>query len=273
MDNGIHFIAGLPRAGSTLLSALLRQNPRVHAAMTSPVGSLVAQLLRGMSQENEGAVFIDDDQRARILRAAVAAFYADIHPDKTVLDTNRLWCTKLPAIAALWPQAKIIACVRNPAWALDSIERLTRKNALQPSGIFKFDAGGTVYSRAEGLMSGTGMIGYGINALREAVFDPHHGRLLLVRFETLIADPGKALAAIYDFVGLPQFAHDFANIEPDYDAMMFDARIGSPGLHAVGARVHSPPRSTVLPPDLFDAHVKNAFWDTPDGLPETVRMV
>jgi hypothetical protein len=32
MLNGIHFISGLPRSGSTLLAALPRQNPRFHAA-------------------------------------------------------------------------------------------------------------------------------------------------------------------------------------------------------------------------------------------------
>ncbi|WP_442939260.1 sulfotransferase [Nostoc sp.] len=31
----IHFISGLPRSGSTLLGALLRQNPRFHASMSS----------------------------------------------------------------------------------------------------------------------------------------------------------------------------------------------------------------------------------------------
>ena len=46
MRNGIHFISGLPRAGSTLLAALLRQNPRFSAGMTSPVGrSAFAMLL------------------------------------------------------------------------------------------------------------------------------------------------------------------------------------------------------------------------------------
>ncbi len=273
MQNGLHFISGLPRSGSTLLSALLRQNPRIHAAMTSPVGSLVTQLMRTMSQENEGAVFIDDEQRARILCAAVDAFYADIHPVKTVIDTNRLWCSKLPTLAALWPDAKVIACVRNPAWALDSIERLTRRNALEPSGIFKFDPGGTVYSRAEGLMSGTGMIGFALNALREAVFDARRERLLLVRFEKLTADPAQALAAIYDFLGLQPFTHQFQDIEPDYDAMMFDARLGAPGLHTVGPRVVSPVRQTVLPPDLFAKYASDAFWDAPDGLPEKVRLI
>ena len=40
MERTYHFITGLPRSGgsSMLLSALLRQNPRFHAAMTSPVG-------------------------------------------------------------------------------------------------------------------------------------------------------------------------------------------------------------------------------------------
>jgi len=273
VNHGLHFISGLPRAGSTLLSALLRQNPHVHAAMTSPVGSLVTALLRGMSQENEGAVFIDDDQRARILIAAVDAFYAEIHPDKVVIDTNRLWCSKLPTIAALWPDAKVIACVRNPAWCLDSIESLTRRNALEPSGIFKFDPGGTVYSRAKGLMSGTGMIGYALNALREAVFGAERGRLLLVRFETLTVDPARVLAAIYGFLGVPPFTHDLEHIEPDYDAMMFDARLGTPGLHAVGPRVSIVKRDTILPPDLFAKYTGDAFWDAPLGLPESVQLV
>jgi sulfotransferase len=273
MDNGIHFISGLPRSGSTLLSALLRQNPRVHAAMTSAVSSLVGVLLRGMSQENESAVFIQDDQRRRVLTACVDAFYADIHPEKLVIDTNRGWCAKLPTIAALWPDAKVIACVRNPAWVLDSLERLTRRNALEPSNIFRFDPGGTVYSRAEGLMSGAGMIGFALHALREAVFGAQQDRLLLVRFETLTSSPGAALAEIYDFLGEPAFTHDFGHIEPDYEAMMFDARIGSPGLHAVASRVHNTPRGTILPPDLFEKYEAGAFWNTPGGLPRGVRLV
>ncbi len=45
MTAKIHFISGLPRSGSTLLGALLRQNRRFHASMSSPVGSLVNRML------------------------------------------------------------------------------------------------------------------------------------------------------------------------------------------------------------------------------------
>jgi sulfotransferase len=273
VQNGIHFISGLPRSGSTLLAALLGQNPRFHAGMTSPVGSLFSALLRQMSQENETAVFIDDDQRARLLRACFEAYYADIHPEKLVFDTNRQWTTKLPALVELFPDLRVICCVRNPAWIIDSIERLTRRNKFEPSKIFNFDTGGTVYSRAEGLSSGAGMLGFALNALREAVYGEQSDRLLLVRYETLTTNPLGTLAAIYGFIDEPLFSHDPEHIEPDYAAMEFDARLGAPGLHEVASAVRAASRRTILPPDLFARFEADAFWQDPVKLPTTVRIV
>jgi sulfotransferase len=273
LQNGIHFISGLPRSGSTLLSALLRQNPRVHASMTSPVASLVNGLMRQMSQENETAVFIDDDQRERILKACVEAYYGDIHPRKLIFDTNRGWTSKLPLLAQLFPKAKVVCCVRSPAWVVDSIERLTRGNPLEPSGLFKFDTVGNVYSRAEQLMSASGIAGHALHCLREAVFDERRERLLLVRYDSLTRDPKATLNAIYDFVGEPAFAHDPNNIEQDFDALEFDARLGAPGLHAVGSKVRSVPRPTIMPPELFHKYDGEAFWERTKELPAGVKVV
>ncbi len=273
MQNGIHFISGLPRSGSTLLAALLRQNPRVHAGMTSPVGSVFSAMLRATSQENEGAVFIDDDQRARLLHGVFTAYYADLAPTKLIFDTNRLWTTKLPALAQLFPDSRVICCVRNPAWVIDSIERLIRRNRFELSRIFNFDSGGTVYSRADGLGSGTGMVGFAWHALREAVFGEHADRLLLVRYESLTTNPLGTLAAIYNFLGVPLFGHDPAHIEPYYEGIEFDARMGTPGLHEVGSAVRAQPRPTILPPDLFARFERDAFWEDPANLPAAVRIV
>ncbi|MEG3870851.1 sulfotransferase [Microcoleus sp. MON2_D6] len=60
-----HFISGLPRSGSTLLAALLRQNPRFHAAMTSPVGGLVERMLEAMSEDNQFSTFISREKLER----------------------------------------------------------------------------------------------------------------------------------------------------------------------------------------------------------------
>ncbi len=122
-------------------------------------------------------------------------------------------------------------------------------------------------------MSGTGMIGFALAATREAVFDERNDRLMLVRFESLVRDPKATLQAIYDFVEEPAFEHDPNHIEEDFDALMFDQRIGAPGLHSVGSKVRAPVSRACLPPDLFAKHEADAFWERPGELPKTVRLV
>ena len=271
MQATIHFISGLPRSGSTLLSAILCQNPRFHAGMTGPVGSLIEANLRAMSMSNETAIFISDNQREALLRAVFSSFYAEIPAADVVFDTNRLWCTKLPLLATLFPQAKVICCVRDVPWILDSIERLIRANKLQPSGIFSFEPSGTVYSRVEGLASNAGLVGYSWNALREAFCGEQSDRLLALTYETLTADPRRAIAAVYDFIGERPFAHDFDNVE--FDAAEFDRRLGTPGLHAVARRVWREERRTVLPAELVRKYENDTFWRDPARNPNNVKVV
>jgi len=87
----IHFISGLPRSGSTLLAALLRQNPQFQAGMSGPLAGLFGALLGEMSARNEYSIFIDDAKRERILHGLFDNYYAD-SPAEVVFDTNRGWC-------------------------------------------------------------------------------------------------------------------------------------------------------------------------------------
>jgi sulfotransferase len=58
-----------------------------------------------------------------------------------ISDTNRGWCAWMPAIAQLFPDAKVIACVRELPWVIDSIERLIQRNAFSPFSIVNYSAG------------------------------------------------------------------------------------------------------------------------------------
>ena len=51
MTRAPYVLSGLPRSGSTLLAAILRQTPGLHAGMSSPPLSLVAARLRAMSRD------------------------------------------------------------------------------------------------------------------------------------------------------------------------------------------------------------------------------
>src|SRR5215813_9125604 len=170
MQNGIHFISGLPRSGSTLLAAILRQNPKFHAGMTSPVGYFFGHLLAAMRADIEWSVLGDGEQRRNILGAVFDGYYHKVWPRKIVFDTNRAWCSRMPALAQLFPQSRVIACVRNMAWIVDSFERIVRKDPFLMSRLFTPEQSKTVYSRVEHLTSPAGTLGFAWNALREAFY-------------------------------------------------------------------------------------------------------
>jgi sulfotransferase len=263
VQNGIHFISGLPRSGSTLLAAILRQNPRFHAAMTSPVGVMYMALESAMSRRNETAVFFTDTQRRDVLRGVFTNYYGAMQAEKLVIDTNRIWCAKLPALTQLFPQAKVICCVRNIAWIMDSIERLVRKNAFELSGMFGFEPGSTVYTRLNRIATSDGMVGFALDALKEGFFGEHGARLVLVEYEALARAPSSTIAHLYNALGEPLFPHDFDNVE--YEADEFDLALGAPGLHTIRRKVDWIERQTVLPPELFRRFDGDMFWRYPDA--------
>lgn len=262
MDNGLHFISGLPRSGSTLLAAILRQNPNLHAGMSSPVGALFSKLLGTMGPQTEYGSFISNEQRVDILKSIFSNYYKAIHPHRIVFDTNRLWCSKMDALAELFPASRVVVCVRSLAWVMDSFERIVRKNALIPSKMFSSEKSATVYTRCEELGSGTGTVGYAWNAVQEAFYGARSGNLILVDYEALTRTSARTMSLLYDALGLPPFEHDFENVEYD-EGGEFDERLGLPGLHSVRRRVEFVERPTILPPDLFDSFKDREFWKTP----------
>ncbi|QDG57974.1 MULTISPECIES: sulfotransferase [Pseudomonas] len=254
-----HFISGLPRSGSTLLSAILLQNPRFHAGMTSPVGALFAGVLGQCSAGSEFGAVINTDVRRRLLGGLFDAYYADQVDKSVVFDTNRQWSARLPAIRDLFPQAKVIACVRNVAWVMDSIERLYRANPFENTKLFNDDGErNTVYSRVETLAQRNRLVGFAWAALKEAYYGEQADSLLIIDYDLLSQAPERVLRLVYEFIGEPWFEHDFDNLA--YDAPAFDEALGVAGLHKVKRKVAFETRTTILPPDLFEQYSKLSFW-------------
>ncbi|MBV6754128.1 sulfotransferase [Pseudomonas chlororaphis] len=265
-----HFISGLPRSGSTLLSAILLQNPRFHAGMSSPVGTLFNSVLEQCSAGSEFGAVIDTDMRRRLLRGLFESYYADKTEQSVVFDTNRQWSARLPALMDLFPQSKVIACVRNVAWVMDSLERLYRANPFENTKLFNDEVErNTVYSRCETLAQRNRLVGFAWTALKEAYYGEHADSVLLVDYDLLSQAPERVLRLVYDFIGEPWFEHDFDHLV--YDAPEFDQALGVAGLHKVKPKVAMEPRRTILPPDLFEKYAELSFWN--DGSASAANVI
>lgn len=267
----VHFISGLPRSGSTLLAALLRQNPGFRAGIISPMAGLLASMARQMSYKNETSIFISDDQREAIMRAAFFAYHRGTPPAAVIFDTNRVWTARLPLLARLFPDCRVICMVRDVAMIIDSFERLFRENPLMPSRMFDHDPGTNLYTRTDTLLAPGGTLAFAYNALRDAAWGRNAKRLLLLRYESLAADPAYAMRVLCDFIGEPAPAFDFDNVALDEPA--YDAQLGLPGLHRVSGPVLNREREPALPPDMIRRLRLLSFWNDPAAAPAGVTIV
>lgn len=263
MSQTFHFISGLPRSGSTLLAGILRQNPRFHAAMSSPVAALMQGCLEQTGASSEFYSFFDTERRKAVCRALFDAYYYDKGRHDVIFDTSRHWTARLHQLVELYDGFKVICCVRNPAWIMDSFERIYRKNPFDYSRMFSPGNRLTVYTRCETMMSAGGTVGSAWTALKEAYYGEYSDRLLLVDYDLLTQYPQRTLQLVYTFLGEPAFAHDFDNVR--YEEGEFDQALGVKDLHTVQRKVEFRPRRTVLPPELFKKYGEMDFWKDTHG--------
>lgn len=257
-DKRFFFISGLPRSGSTLTAAILRQNPRFHAGISSPIATLMDTLVSSVSAGNELATMVNEAQRERLLRGLFESYYGDVD-EPVIFDTNRAWTAQLPALMRLFPEAQLICCVRSVAWVMDSLERQYRNNAFEHTRLFNnASERATVYTRVEALAGANRLVGYPWHALREACYSDFADRLIIVEYDLLTARPQEVFKLLYDFLGEEPFDHDFENVE--FDAPEFDAQLGLVGLHRVDRTVVPRQRETILPPDLYQRYDNISFW-------------
>lgn len=261
------FISGLPRSGSTLFSGILCQNPNFHAGMSSPVGSLINSTLEQIGAGSEFYSFFDEEKRINMCKAIFNSYYEDQTDKQLVFDTNRMWSARLHQLSEMFDDFKVICLVRNPAWIMDSFETIYRRNPFNYSRMFSPATRGTVYSRCESMVNG-GIVGGAWTALKEAYYGDHSDKLLLVDYDFLAQYPEKTISLIYDFIGEPNYKHDFNNVKISHDE--FDYSIGVKGLHEVNKKVEFKQRRTILPPELFSKYNDMAFWKDTKGTSASV---
>jgi sulfotransferase len=254
-DKTYHFITGLPRSGSTLLSSILKQNPRFHASITDPLATMVKGVIE-TSQDGPGMKSEVPVQRRRnIVEGLFNGFYKEV--DKPVIfNTNRAWTLLTPQMKDLYPKSKMLVCVRDINWVLDSFEVAHRKNPLSTNTVTG-GLSGTVYSRVEALMDEKGIVGFPYIGIKQAITSNEKSALMLIEYDKLCKNPEQMLRAIYGFIGEAYFEHDFNNVEGSWDE--YDAEIGIP-LHQVRRKVEFIQRQFILPPDILQKYANMEVW-------------
>jgi sulfotransferase len=272
----IHFLAGMPRSGSTLLANILLQNPAIHVTPTSGICDMLVQVRNGWDR-NDAFQAMDRARSERIkadvLRAMLQAYFGDVE-QPVCIDKNRYWAEFLEMAAELVggrDRVKVLVTVRDLRDVVASFEKLYRKTSAlgqvaQEAGMaLKFK---TALGRAEVFVDDAQPVGRAYNAIRDAVTRGWLDRMHFIDFEDLTRRPKETLRGIYGFLQAPAHAHDFDHVEQV--TVEDDFVYGFKDLHVIRQKVE--PLPPAWPSVYDDAVFQSPAWKTIEGVAQFWKL-
>ena len=258
----LYFISGLPRSGSTMISNILKQNPKIHAEPVSSLASIFASTHANWDIFDTNKEYPNELAKVGVLSSILEGYYK--HIDKPfIFDKDRQWVYQIGLVETiLQKKVKILCMVRNPAEILASFEKLRKNN---PTYFVISDQhlkeNSSIASRAYYIANPSGSLGIAHTAIKDAVIMGYLDRLLFVDYGRYCNSPKSQTKRIYDFFELPYFEHDFGNIDENNTYNHFAA--GYPNLHKVKPKLEKTTINCVeyLGLDLYQQYNREIFWD------------
>lgn len=250
-----YFISGLPRSGSTLLSAILRQNPDFYADIASPVEALTGSSIDIITGA-ESNLTVTENQRKNLLYGIFDGYYQHIG-NPIIFDSSRSWTKKTNLLQALFPYTKILCPVRDIVSILNSFEVLFNKNCFYTKQINEKVFSDNIFMRAQEIFERE-VIKYHSFFQEGYALNPE--MIHFIEYENLCKDPEKTVREIYKFLEKPYYFHDFENIE--YSNENFDNACNLKNLHTVRRKVEFKPPRCVLPTEIVQQYknMNMEFW-------------
>lgn len=243
-DATLHFVAGLPRSGSTALVSLMTQNPRIFSAPISGLCGMFSGIYANWDKDDFHREYPNRAAKVRVLRGILDTYHETDRP--VILDKDRGWVSRIAMLEAVLERpVKVLLPVRPLAEVLASFEALRRQDPLELTGADADQgAGSTIATRAQYFAGPGGPLGMAYNGMKDAVTLGYLDRLLFVDYGKLTSSPKRELARIHDFLGEPSFEYDVNNVR---QVQSGDGRTHRfPGLHDVRSTFSKDPKSARL---------------------------
>ena len=284
MDKKFYFMAGLPRAGSTLLSTLLNQNPRFYSGPSSPVLGTMYNIHDYFQVNELYTGYPKPDQVNAIIGSVIRHWYDDVE-EEVIFDKNRAWTARVPFIEGyIRQEAKIIVPVRRVDEVLASMLTMIHRNPFEEGqprinfvdeNLVKNNIPINDENRCTHLLNRGGIVWESLNAIKLGMEEGYGDKFLFVDYNDLVEDPQKELNDIYEFLNEEPYEHTFDNLfnkHREDDLTTY----GLGDMHQVHSKLKktSSNPDEVLPDSVIELYNNNKktleFWNDTEPQPKVV---
>lgn len=264
------FMAGLPRSGSTLLSAMLNQNPKIYSSPNSPVLQLMNETEGFLNRDEMFAANPKPNAAKNLIAGLIDNYYSDTNKP-IIIDKNRGWPAKIDFITHYLQQPPKILCpVRDTAEILASFIAMHRRNPFISSAgkvnfiddiLIKNNIPLNDDNRCQQLAGGDGVLGSSYNNIKDALIKGHQKQLHFIEYNDLVNDTENTIRKVYDFLELEYYEHDYSNIRSVHQERDSEV-LGFNDMHHVRSTIN---KTSADPKELLSEAIINnckdaEFW-------------
>ena len=213
----IFFQSSLPRAGSTLLQNVVGQNPNFYVTPTSGVLEL---LYASRSNFTISPEFKAQDNETMELafksycKNGLEGFFNGVTDKPYIMDKSRGWGIHYNFLNSFYQNPKIVCIVRDLRGVYSSMEKNFRKNQHLNSGIVNHaQMKGTTTEKRVDIWANSQPVGLSIERIYQIIVEGIDKKIHFIRFEDFCLNPKKEMDAIYDYLEIPHYEHDFLNVK------------------------------------------------------------
>lgn len=261
----IHFMAGLPRSGTTLLTSILNQNPEIYTSPLSPLLNTMG-LTYNQYQDNSAK---DVDQKQGIynmLDQLPQSMYRHL-PQRHIIDKNFHWTDDIPFTMIyqhIGPEVKVICPVRNILEILSSFNTLAvndRTNS-KDRDVASFDKTKLPMAdrRANFWMNNpNGEIRPSLEGMKKALYPELRNNFHFIEYTDLVERPKETIEGVYQFLEIVPFEHDFGSLKMPFE---FNDSYGLKNHHKIRPTISNegvPPEDVFLP-ETIEKYSGLEFW-------------
>ena len=225
-----YFLCGLPRAGNTLLTSLLNQNPKIACtpnAFTSNITEAISKVETTLEYMNAP----NNESLRNLLRNIYPSFYKD-WKQKYIIERG---LAGMPSnfeylINYVDKDLKIVFLFRPVLEVLASFVAWSKKNPVN----FLEGRTATNDEICDRLMEPDGLIMKQLSCMANLMVPCNKKNGLIIYFNDLVTDTKLTLDRVYNFLNIPKYKHQFTNLKQvNINGIKYDDSVVGNNLHKI----------------------------------------
>ena len=257
----IFFLNGLPRAGNTLFSSIMNQNPDVAVTANSICADMMGELFM-LRYTDIFKNFPDHKSFNNVAKSVFENYYKDWKQDYIIDRSPWGFPINLKFLKETRSNIKIIVLVRDIIEILASFIRWSQK---EPTSFVNQYTAKTIEEKCNMLMNKDCQIVKELIGVKHLLDHQPKEIYYLVEYNNLIEHPKKTIDSIYKFLDIPNFKHRFTDLDQfEVNGMKYNEDIVGEGLHTI--KINNISKTNydaynIIPSTIINKYKQCNFWE------------